>query len=228
MTSVLLLTGGPPHAHDFPATAAALNGVLAAEGHDVAVVDDPDDAATRLSAVAVLAVNALRWRMLDDRYAEWRDEWAYSPSPATRAAITAFVDGGGGLLAIHTASICFDDWPEWGDIVGAAWRWGVSSHPPYGAVAVDVLGEHPVVAGLPPTFHLDDEVYGDLDRRGDLDVLAVARPAAGGDEQPVVWSRRFGAGRVVYDALGHDADSVRAPEHARLLAQSVRWLAGSE
>ena len=175
----------------------------------------------------MLAVNALRWRMLADAYDEWRADWAYSPPESTRRALTHFVADGGGLLASHTASICFDDWSGWGDLVGGAWQWGVSSHPPWGPVTVDVVADHPVVDGLPGTFQLDDEVYGDLDVRPGVEVLAVARRTPDDDPQPVVWTYRFGAGRVVYDAFGHDVESLQHGTHAQLLGQALNWLLAS-
>jgi type 1 glutamine amidotransferase len=41
-----------------------------------------------------------------------------------------------------------------------------------------------------------------------------------------VWTHRFGSGRVVYDGLGHDAASIRQPDHARLLTQALAWITG--
>jgi type 1 glutamine amidotransferase len=42
----------------------------------------------------------------------------------------------------------------------------------------------------------------------------------------VVWTHNYGTGRVVYDALGHDVESLSNPEHARLLRQSLAWIVG--
>ena len=225
MSRVVMLAGGSPHAHDFAATGAALAELAVGLGHDVTVTDDPDDAARLLADdVDALVVDGLWWRMEGAAYDPWRDEHAYSPPPATRDAITTHVHDGGGLLAVHTASICFDDWPEWGDVVGGSWRWGVSSHPPVGAVTASVVGGHPVVDGLPATIVLDDEVYGDLDLCGGIDVLVTARRTPDDVDQPVVWLHRYGAGRVVYDGFGHDVESIRHPAHARLIARSLSWI----
>ncbi len=229
MTAALLLTGGPDHAHDFPASAEALTDVLGDAGVDVTVVDHPDRAAELLpGSFRLLVVNALRWRMLPERYAPWRDEWAYATAPATREALSGFVAKGGSLLASHTASICFDDWPEWGDVLGGSWQWDVSSHPAVGPVeAHTVSGDaarHPVLHGLPTTLALDDEVYGDLSMRPDVQVLMTARRTPDDAEQPVLWTHRYGRGRVVYDGFGHDAASIRHPHHAALLRQAATWL----
>ncbi len=224
MSSVLVIAGGSPHAHDFAAIGAALRRVVADSGHDVSVVADPDDAAASLSDADALVMNGLWWRMLGETYDPWRDEHGYTPAPSTRDTLTAFVRDGGGLLAMHATSISFDDWPEWGDLVGGAWQWGVSSHPPLGPVSARVVGDHPVVAGLPAVVDLCDEVYGDLSLAEDIEVLAVARRSDDDDDQPVVWAHRFGDGRVVYDGFGHDVTSIEQPHHARLVRQALTWI----
>jgi type 1 glutamine amidotransferase len=224
MSSLILLTGGLDHAHDFPAAAAALVELL--EDHDVEVVDHPDAVVNRLERADALIVHALRWQMLAPAYEPWRERWAYTTPAATRTAIAEFVAAGGGLVGCHTASICFDDWAGWRDVLGGTWVWGQSSHPPVGPVTVDVTDRtnHPVVAGLPERFELCDEVYGHLDRLPDVQPLAFARCRADDSSQPAVWAHRCGDGRVVYDALGHDVASLRQVDHARLLRQAVLWV----
>lgn len=228
MSRVVLLAGGSPHAHDFTATGATLASLFTDVGHDVRCFSDPDLAAEALaSGPDALVIDGLWWRMQGEAYDSWRHEHGYSPSHATRSALVEYVRSGGGLLAVHTTVICFDDWPVWGEVLGGAWQWGVSSHPPVGPVAVRVMADHPVVAGLPPTIGLHDEVYGDLVMRDDVEVLAVGTRHEGDADQPVVWTNRFGSGRVVVDALGHDPDSIRHPDHARVLVQGLNWTLGA-
>ena len=224
-----MLTGGSPHAHDFDSIGAALDELLRARGHVVERADHPDTAARRLDrgAVDALVIDGLWWNMLDDAYEPWRSH-AYATPSSTRASIAGFVAGGGGLVALHTTSICFDDWAQWGAIVGGSWQWGVSSHPPLGSVSAAVVGDHPVVAGLPGTFELVDEVYGDLALEPGIETLVVARRHPDDADQPVVWTHRYGAGRVVGDGFGHDVDSIVDPVHARLIAQSVGWVVGAD
>lgn len=224
-----MLTGGPDYAHDFVASAGAIAEVLGEDGHQVTVVDHPDLVAPRLGAEAdVLVVNALRWRMAHERYDHLRDRWGYTTSEAAKESISAFVARGGGLVGCHTASICFDDWREWGRILGGSWNWEASSHPPAGPVSAIVApgasSEHPVVRGV-DALELHDEVYGVLDLEPGIEVLMTARRNPADDEQPVVWAWSYGAGKVVYDGFGHDAASVRDPRHARLLRNAVRWVA---
>jgi uncharacterized protein len=234
MSRVLVLAGGSPHAHDFTDTGAAMASVAEAAGHDVEIVAHPDSAAVRLTdalpgrGLDALVVLGLWWQMHGDAYECWRAQYAYSCPPGTRAALADFVSGGGGMVAVHTAPICFDDWPEWGDIVGGSWAWGVSSHPPYGPVEADVIGEHPVTAGLPHTIVLHDEVYGDLDVRPGVEVLATARRSVDDDDQPIVWAHRFGRGRVVFDGFGHDAESIRHLHNGRMLRQAIAWVCAGD
>jgi hypothetical protein len=224
MSHVVVLAGGSPHAHDFDATGAELSALAAAAGHDVELVDDPEHLAGLLDGAAALVFNGLWWRMEGDAYDSWRDRYGYSPSPSTRRALTDFVAGGGGLLALHTAPISFDDWPEWGDVVGGAWRWGVSSHPRPQQSVVRIVSDHPVVTGIESPITITDEIYGDLAVGDAIDVLAVGTRHDGDAAQPLVWTHRFGEGRVVYDALGHDVSSLRHPDHARLIVQALAWV----
>ncbi len=225
MKTLVVLAGGVPHAHDFGAIGAALTDVARTAGFEVTRVDHPDDAVAELrEGAAALVVDALFWRMIGDAYDAWRDDWAYSPPPATRDALAEYVRSGGGLVAVHTAPICFDDWPEWAAIVGGAWSWGTSSHPPYGAVTARLVAAHPVTAGVASSFDLVDEVYGDLSIHPDAEVLAVAKRSADDADQPVVWAHRYGRGRVVFDGFGHDAGSIEHPVNAQILVQAMHWV----
>lgn len=225
MSRNLIISGGI--FHPFDESSAALADILAGSDIDSEITTDIDAAVARLAAgdIDLLTINALRWGMKTaDKYEPYRAEWAYQAPATTRAGLTDFVRDGGALLALHTASICFDDWPGWGEIVGGRWIWGQSHHPPLAAVSARPTAlAHPVTAGL-EAFSLVDEVYHALELQPDVEPLLVAESEAGGARQPVCWARRFGTGRVVYDALGHDATSMKHPQHQRLLAQAARWL----
>ena len=130
----------------------------------------------------LLTVNALRWRMEVDRYAHLRDDFAFDLTPQLAALLERYVLGGGGLLALHAAVICFDAEPTWRRLCGASWNWAASAHPPVGpaAVQVTVSGQaHPITAGL-TDFTITDEVYGFLDEEAGLDPLLCSSHAAAG------------------------------------------------
>jgi type 1 glutamine amidotransferase len=44
-------------------------------------------------------------------------------------------------------------------------------------------------------------------------------------DMPVVWTKRWGHGRVYYTALGHHADIVQLPEVTELLKRGIDWVA---
>jgi type 1 glutamine amidotransferase len=227
MPSNVVLSGG--HTHPFATAAPALAALLAEHGIDSIVEMDPEAAIAKVAETrpALLTVYALRWTMQQGaKYAPYREQWGFSLSEGARAEVEAHLARGGGLLALHTAIICFDDWPGWADILGGRWVWGQSSHPPYGRVEVRPdEPDHPLVAGL-PAFSLDDEAYGDLDLRPGLQPLMHVRPA-GGDCQPALWTRMFGNGRVVVDTLGHDAGAFAHPVHRRIVARAALWASGA-
>lgn len=225
MTRVVVLAGGSPHAHDFAAIGDALGDLLAGHGIEVERFDHPDRAAARLDEgdVDALVVDGLWWQMLADVYEPWRSH-AYSTPVQTRTSLAGFVADGGGLVALHTTPICFDDWPEWGDVVGGSWQWGVSSHPPLGPVMATIVAVHSVTAGLPDVVTLTDEVYGDMAVRDEVEILATARRTPDDADQPVLWTHRYGHGRVVFDGFGHDPESIENEDHARLIVQAVDWV----
>ncbi|RTL67289.1 MAG: ThuA domain-containing protein [Pseudonocardiaceae bacterium] len=226
----VVLSGGLTH--DFPATTAALTELLEKAGLEVEVhtgTEGVDSALTALPGAALFVVNALRWSMTGaqtpERYRDKAAEEGASPSPRAREALAAHLAAGGGVLGMHTAGICFDDWPGWGDTLGGAWVWGSSSHPPLGPdVSVAVTGVHPIVDGL-DDFSIVDEVYSDLDMRPGIEpLLAARRPGEdAGPAQPLLWAREHGGGRVVYDALGHHVPSYEVPEHREMVRRAIGW-----
>jgi uncharacterized protein len=221
----VVLTGGPTH--DFPATTGCLSTLLREQGLAAESYEDVNDGLRALPGAPLLVVNALRWTMrapgTPERYRVRADDEGVSVAPDARAALAEHLEGGGGVLAMHTAIICFDDWPEWAATLGGAWRWGRSSHPPLGEMAVEVAAPgHPLVAGL-ADFSIVDERYSDLDcGRYPIAPLLVA----GG--RPLLWVRGHGNGRVVYDALGHQPASYAVPEHREIVCRAIRWASGAD
>ena len=230
--AAVIVSGGV--AHDFPGTSAELARVLGEAGFTATVTEDVEAALTGLGGPGdggagarrpLLVLNLLRWTMHVERYLHLREQWAISLSAAARAALADHVRSGGGLLALHGASICFDDWPGWKDILGGVWDWETSTHPLLdGPVAVRVARDaHPVVAGV-EDFRIVDEVYGFLDRADDVTGLLFA--PHGGADHPLLWARTVGRGRVVYDALGHHVPSYEVPGHRLVVRRSAVWAAG--
>lgn len=228
MARNLILTGGIRH--PFVESAPALARILDAAGIHSEITTDIEDGAAKLSGGAfdLVTVYALRWRMLgDEKYAPHRAEWAFSPSPAMRRALSDHVDNSGGLLGVHTAALCFDDWPEWRDLLGGIWVWGQSFHPPRGPVAARPTDRaHPITSGL-TAFESVDEVYSNLTLAADVVPLMTAQANVGdARDWPALWARKVGRGRTVFDALGHDRAALEHPIHRRILARAALWALG--
>ncbi|MBL8777173.1 MAG: ThuA domain-containing protein [Acidimicrobiales bacterium] len=230
MTTNLLLTGGP---HPFASTTPLLVDLLADHGIATTVVTDPFEALARLGAaeagtgprVDLVTVHALRWRMDQERYADERAEHAVAVDDVDLAVLDRFVRSGGGLLALHTAVICFDAAATWRALCGASWDWERSSHPPLGPVTVtptEAGRAHEVTGGV-GGFIVEDEAYGFLDEVEGLAPLLVADH--GGRTHPLVWARTVGEGRVVTDLLGHGPPAFEHPVHRRVLARAATWAA---
>jgi uncharacterized protein len=222
----LFISGGP--GHDFEATGAALVDLLAEQGVQSTLFDDPHEALVALAARPdrwdLVTVNGLHWQMAAERHAHLRDEWAFSLGDRDAETIEHHVRNGGSLLACHTAAICFDADRRWAACIGATWNWARSSHPPQGPALVSSTAaghDHPLTAGI-GNFTTVDEIYGFLDQ--DPDLVPLLTSPHGGTDHPVLWARRVGRGRVVTDLLGHDAAAMAQPDHREILRRAARWL----
>ena len=130
-------------------------------------------------------------------------------------ALLRAVEGGSGFVGLHGATTTFRTSRPYIAMVGSRF----SHHPPLGHYTVDrIARDHPVTAGLEP-FTLEDELYHLADVADDIQVLAWA------EDQPMVYVRQHGAGRVCYIAPGHDQRAIGRPEYARLVHQAIAWAA---
>ena len=212
--------------HPFEEAAHALSDVLEEVGIESTITSDFDAAMKVLSrkGADLFTVYALRWGMTQhEKYEPFREKWAFEMTAARRENLSSFVRDGGGLLGMHTASICFDDWPGWKDVLGGRWVWGESSHPPLGTVEVrSAVPNHTLTEGL-EDFSIDDEVYRGIDMRSDVTPLMEARAEQDSDWFTIAWAHEYGGGRVVCDMLGHDAQAIVDLQHRRFLQRAALW-----
>jgi type 1 glutamine amidotransferase len=87
---------------------------------------------------------------------------------------------------------------------------------------------HPVTRGLPNSFSLTDEFYEfaapvPASTRVLIRLDPESVPDEVGRDIPLVWARRYGKGRVFYDALGHPPATWEHRLHRRVLARGVAW-----
>jgi type 1 glutamine amidotransferase len=228
ITRNLMLIGG--HTHSFRHTAPMLADIFSADGIVTDVFDDIEAglAELRNGRHRLLTVHCLRWTMSKGlKYALFRPVWGFSLSEQGRSAIREHLAAGRGMLGLHTASVSFDDWPEWGSLLGAVWIQGVSSHPVAGPLSISVdADDHPVTRGV-EGFECKDERYTDLSIASGVRMLGSARTPDGAAPQPAVFVSEPLGGRSVYLTPGHEAVTFDIPAYRRLLRQSAAWCIGS-
>lgn len=135
-------------------------------------------------------------------------------TPESRAALLAYVAGGGGFVGIHSAACTEYGWPAFGELLGAVFAGHPALQP--GVVVVEDR-DHPATAHLDPTWRLTDEWYDfRANPRGSVRVLASVDESSyvGGSmgaDHPLIWCREHGEGRVFYTALGHTSEIYSDP-----------------
>jgi type 1 glutamine amidotransferase len=91
--------------------------------------------------------------------------------------------------------------------------------------------DHPITKGLSSFPVETEQYYMHVDPANE--VLATTTfsgehaPWTKGTVMPVVWTKRFGEGRVAYNALGHQPSELDVPEILELSVRCVLWAAGA-
>jgi len=147
------------------------------------------------------------------------------------AAVNAAVADGTGIAGCH-GGMCdsFRTSVEWQFITGGNWV----SHP--GGDGVEYVvnikqSSSPIVTGLNDFKVKSEQYYLHVDPA--VEVLATTRfptvtwfhSSNGAVDMPVVWTKRWGVGRVFYNSLGHHADIFDIPEALELMRRGFRWAA---
>jgi type 1 glutamine amidotransferase len=136
-------------------------------------------------------------------------------SPAALDRLAAFVRNGGGLLGIHSATASFKDQLEYFDILGGRFI----GHGPVEAFHVTNQSSQ-IFSGI-PDFTIRDELYlHELNPA--IQVNFTARHA--GQDAPIVWTYRYGQGKVCYAVPGHTASSIRHPVVQEILRRGLQWV----
>ena len=154
---------------------------------------------------------------------------------AQKAALLAWVRGGGAFVGVHSATDTFYEWPGYLALIGGYF----DGHPWHQEVTVRVENpEHPATRHLGESFRIHDEIYQHREwSRGKVDVLLSletgsvdmnARNIRRDDgDFALAWTREEGDGRVFYTALGHRPevwDDARFQTH---LLQGIAWAIGA-
>ncbi|WP_330465523.1 ThuA domain-containing protein [Streptomyces longwoodensis] len=213
MTARLLVyTRTTDYRHDsIPDAVAALR---AFDGVEVDHTEDPSALETGLDACAAVVFLSTSGDVL---------------TPAGRDRLAAYVEDGGAFVGVHAAACTEEDWPYYGELLGARF----ARHPEYqpGRAVVEDR-DHPATRNLPPVWEFTDEWYDfRTNPRARVRVLLRADEASYdgggmGEDHPLAWTREQGAGRVFYTALGHAAEAYRDPAFLAHLRGGLDWAVG--
>lgn len=141
-----------------------------------------------------------------------------SLSEAQARGLWGFVEAGGGLVGIHSATDSFKNSDLYWELLGGRF----TGHGG-GKFTVEIVDRrHPVSSGL-RDFEIEDEDYQHAYHpRAGLRVLAKKK----GDDRNMVWVKRVGKGRVFYIANGDNPGVFQNKGFRKLLLRGMRWAAG--
>ena len=210
---VLIVTGFDVGAHKWKETTAQTAAILEKSGRcDVKISESLEVFESSLDAFDVVVLN----------YGFWTNP---EPSDDGKAGLLKYVGSGKGLVALHFSCSSFQDWKEYRELLGRVWVKKVGGHGPRGKFTVKIKdNKHPITAGL-KDFEADDELYAKLSGDAKIEVIASAYSDWSGKEEPIVFVKPYGKGRVVHNVLGHDSRARENESFQKLLVRAVEWAA---
>ncbi len=157
-------------------------------------------------------------------------------SASQKADLLSFVHNDGkGFVGIHSATITFTKWPEYGNMIG-----GFFDEHPWKTFDAPIIVEDPGFPGMsqwPSEFKLRDEIYQvkNFSRetcrvlmRLDASKLDLTNSLVHRQDQDfaVAWAKMYGKGRVFYSTLGHVIENWDKPEFQKMYGDAIRWALG--
>ncbi|MEK4057490.1 ThuA domain-containing protein [Paenibacillus sp. FSL F4-0087] len=148
--------------------------------------------------------------------------------------VSAAVQSGVGLAGLH-GGMCdaFRNNVDWQFMTGGQWV----AHPGNDGVEYTVnmkRGSSPLLDHIEDFQVKSEQYYLHVDPA--VEVLATTRfpivngphAANGPVDMPVVWTKRWGAGRVFYNSLGHHADIVEMKQVTEMMRSAFKWTAAGK
>lgn len=151
-----------------------------------------------------------------------------------KADFMSFIkEDGKGFIGVHSATISFTKWPEYGEMIG-----GYFDEHPWNTFEAPILVEDPAFPGMkqwPPAFTQMDEIYQvkDFSRantrvlmRLDSSKLDLKNPKVHRADRDfaVSWAKMHGKGRVFYTTLGHVESNWDKPEMQTMFVEAIKWV----
>jgi len=156
--------------------------------------------------------------------------------PEQKASLLSFVhDDGKGFIGVHSATITFTSWPEYGEMIG-----GYFDEHPWVTFDAPIIVEDPNFPGMqqwPKSFILKDEIYQMKDysrdqvrvlMRLDASKLDLNNPHVHRKDRDfaVTWAKTYGKGRVFYSTLGHVEQNWDDPRFQKMYLEAIKWAMG--
>ena len=153
-----------------------------------------------------------------------------------KADFLSFIrDDGKGFIGVHSATITFTHWPEFGEMIG-----GYFDEHPWGTFNAPIIVEDPKFPGMeqwPHDFWFTDEIYQERNfsrdkcrvlMRLDPSKLDLTNPRVhrADHDFAVTWAKMYGKGRVYYSTLGHREESWDRPEVLKMYTEAIKWAMG--
>lgn len=153
-----------------------------------------------------------------------------------KADFLSFIhDDGKGFVGIHSATITFTNWPEYGKMIG-----GYFDEHPWLTFDAPIIVEDPSFPGMnawPHSFTLKDEIYQIKDFSRDQCRVLMRLDASKLDlnnrrvhrtdkDFAVAWAKMYGKGRVYYSTLGHVDENWDNPAFQKMYSGAIQWALG--
>lgn len=137
------------------------------------------------------------------------------------AALFDFARQGGGVLALHSAMASCKENSSYQELLGGRF----TGHDRIESISVFAKNkEHPIAAGV-DEFTVRDELYvHEYDQSNEV-IMACKH---NGSEEPVLWTKAYGRGRVCYFAPGHCLNVWFNPAVKKVIHNSLLWIGGQE
>lgn len=214
---VLILSGS--NNHEWKSTTPVLQQLYLESGlFEVAVTEKPDTLKSEnLDKLDVIVSNWNSWPENDLRW-----------PGVTEKALLDFVEKGGGFVTFHASTSVFYEWPEFKKITTASWE-EETGHGEIDTVEVYIENQnHPVTRGM-NNFVLVDELWLNARQNENYTILGSAtdktQKAKGNKNQPAIFVKKEGSGRIFHTILGHDIEAMKSNGFKKLILRGTEWAA---
>jgi type 1 glutamine amidotransferase len=154
-----------------------------------------------------------------------------------KEGLIEWVKNGGAFVGIHSTANTFQDFPPFGEMLGANYDrrpWRTKENPQTKVTVKVVDRSHPATQHLGSSFEIADDIYQyrNFDRSKvqlllslDPASLDLTSPKMNREDAdlPVAWAKSHGKGRVFYTALGDWEPTWKDPRYRVHLIQGIQW-----